>query len=64
MLEGQQFTKLGGKYQNDRLYLPSISSDEHLPQKVPLQVNFLDDKKFIFGVYIVNQSMVQIIYIV
>jgi hypothetical protein len=30
-LDGQQFTKLGRKYPHDRLYLQSISSDEHLP---------------------------------
>jgi hypothetical protein len=31
-LEGQQFTKLGQKYQHDWLYLQSINSDRHLPQ--------------------------------
>ncbi len=31
-LEGQQFTKLGRKYQHDSLYLQSINSDKHLPQ--------------------------------
>jgi hypothetical protein len=32
-LEGQQFTKLGPKYQHDwRLYLQSINSDKHLPR--------------------------------
>ncbi len=31
-LEGQQFTKLGRKYQRDWLYLQSINSDKHLPQ--------------------------------
>ncbi len=31
-LEGQQFTKLGRKYQHDWLYLQSINSDKHLPQ--------------------------------
>ncbi len=31
-LEGQQFTKMGRKYQNDWLYLQSINSDKHLPQ--------------------------------
>jgi hypothetical protein len=43
-LEGQQFTKLGQKYQHDRLYeyLQSINSDEHLPQN-PFTGNFLDD---------------------
>ena len=31
-LEGQQFTKLGRKYQHDWMYLQSINSDKHLPQ--------------------------------
>ncbi len=34
-LEGatpQQFTKLGRKYQHDRMYLQSINSDEHMRQ--------------------------------
>ncbi len=31
-LEGQQSTKLGRKYQHDRLYLQSINSDKYLPQ--------------------------------
>jgi hypothetical protein len=31
-LEGQQFTKLGRKYQHDSLYLLSMNSDKHLPQ--------------------------------
>ncbi len=31
-LEGQQFTKLGRKYQHHWLYLQSINSDKHLPQ--------------------------------
>ncbi len=31
-LEGQQFTKLGRKYQHDLLYLQSINFDKHLPQ--------------------------------
>jgi hypothetical protein len=41
--EGQQFTKLGRKYeyQHDRLYLQSIYSDKHLPQS-PF-TDFLDD---------------------
>jgi hypothetical protein len=30
-LEGQQFIKLGRKYQQDWLYLQSINSDKHLP---------------------------------
>ncbi len=30
-LEGQQFTKLGRKYQRDWMYLESINSDKHLP---------------------------------
>ena len=32
-LEGRQFTKLGRKYQHDCLYLQSINSDKHLPQR-------------------------------
>ncbi len=32
-LEGQQLTKLIRKYQHDWLYLQSINSDKHLPQK-------------------------------
>ncbi len=31
-VRGQQFTKLGRKYQHDWLYLQSINSDKHLPQ--------------------------------
>ncbi len=31
-LKGQQFTKLGRKYQHDWLYLQSINSDKYLPQ--------------------------------
>ncbi len=31
-LEGQQFTKLGRKYQLDWLYLQSVNSEKHLPQ--------------------------------
>ncbi len=38
-LEGQQFTKLGRKYQHDWLYLQSINSDKHLPQS-PCTGNF------------------------
>jgi hypothetical protein len=37
-LEGQQFTKLGRKYQQYE-YLQSINSDEHLPQN-PFTGNF------------------------
>jgi hypothetical protein len=29
---GQQFTKLGRKYQHDYLYLQSLNFDKHLPQ--------------------------------
>jgi hypothetical protein len=32
MLEGQQFTQLGRKYQHDWLNLQCITSDKHLPQ--------------------------------
>ncbi len=31
-LEGQQFTKLGRKYQHDWQYLQYINSKKHLPQ--------------------------------
>ncbi len=31
-LKGQQFTKLGRKYQHDWLYLQSLNSDKHMPQ--------------------------------
>jgi hypothetical protein len=30
--EGQQFTKLGRKYQHVWLYLQSVNSDKHMPQ--------------------------------
>ncbi len=41
-LEGQQFTKLGRKYQPDWLYLQSINSDKHLPQS-PFTDQYLND---------------------
>ena len=57
-LEGQQFTKLGQKYQHMiEMYLQSINS-ENTCLKVPLQVNFFKLTTFRFGFYIVNQSMV------
>jgi hypothetical protein len=31
ILEGQQFTKLGRKYQHDLMYLQSINTYKHLP---------------------------------
>jgi hypothetical protein len=41
------------------MYLQSINSDEHLPQKVPLQIIFVKMATFCFGVYKVNYSMLQ-----
>ncbi len=41
-LGGQQFTKLGRKYQHDWIYLQSINSDKYLSQS-PFTVQFLDD---------------------
>ncbi len=58
-LKGQQFTKLGQKYQHDWLYLQSINSDKHLPQKHPLQVYiFLDEDIWTFAlasIYLISQ---------
>jgi hypothetical protein len=51
--EGQQFTKLGRKYQHDQLYLQSINSDKHLPQS-PISGQFIQMTTFCFGVYKVN----------
>ncbi len=46
-LEGQQFTKLGRKYQQDWQYLQSINSDNHLPQSTFTDnFFFLDDDIF------------------
>ncbi len=42
-LEGQQFTKLGRKYQHDWLYLQSRNSDKRLPQSLFTGQMFLDD---------------------
>ncbi len=52
-LEGQKSTKLGRKYQHDRLCLQSINSDKHLP-KSSFTVQFFWMKTFCFGVYIVD----------
>jgi hypothetical protein len=41
--EGQQFTKLGGKYQHDYLYLQSINSDKRLLQSPLTGEICLDD---------------------
>ncbi len=57
-LEGQQFTKLGRKYQQDRLYLQSTNSDKHLPQS-HFTGQYFQMTNFCFGVYIVSQSMNQ-----
>ena len=51
-LEGQQFTKLGQKYQH-MMYLQSINSDKHLPQS-PFTGKFFQMTTFRFGFYIVN----------
>ncbi len=40
--EGQQFTKLGRKYQQYWLYLQTINSEKYLPQS-PFTGQFLDD---------------------
>ncbi len=48
-LEGQQFTKLGKKYQHDLLKLHSINSDTqclHTCREVPLNVNFFRRRHF------------------
>ncbi len=42
---GQQFTKLGRKYQHDWLCRQSINSDKHLPQSPFTGQFFLDDDK-------------------
>ncbi len=54
-LEGQQFTKLGRKYKNDWLCLPSINSDKLLQQS-HLTGLYFKMTKFCFGVYIVKWS--------
>ncbi len=48
--EGQQFTKLGKKYQHDWMYIQSINSKKTC-RKVPLQVNFLDDDILLWCLY-------------
>ncbi len=54
-LEGQQFTKLGQKYQHDWLYLRSINSDRHLPQSPFIQVNFFRWRHFSFvSIYLIS----------
>jgi hypothetical protein len=42
-LEGQQFTKVGQKYQHDLMYLQSINNDKHLPQSPFTGQVFYDD---------------------
>jgi hypothetical protein len=49
-LEGQQFTKLGRKYQQDWLYLQSINSDKHLPQSL-FTGKFLEDDILLWCLY-------------
>ncbi len=50
-LEGQQFTKLGQKYQHDWLYLHYINSDKHLPQSPFTGQFFLDDDILLWCLY-------------
>ncbi len=47
-LEGQQFTKLGRKYQHDWLYFQSINSEKHLPQR-PFTGQFFWWRHFVSG---------------
>jgi hypothetical protein len=47
---GQQFTKLGRKYQHDALYLQPINSDNSC-RKVRLQIHFLDDDILLWCLY-------------
>jgi hypothetical protein len=54
-VRGQQFTKLGRKYQHDWLYLQSINPDKYLPQS-PFTGQFFYMTTFCFGVYIVHIS--------
>ncbi len=54
-LEGQQFTKLGRKYQHDWLHLQSLNSDKHLPQS-PFTGQVLFMTTFCFGVYCILYS--------
>ncbi len=49
-LEGQQFTKLGRKYQHGLLYIQSINSEKHLPQS-PFTGKFFYMTTFCFGIY-------------
>ncbi len=44
-LEGQQFTKLGRKYQQDKLCFQFVNSDKHLPQS-PVTGNFFRWRHF------------------
>ncbi len=58
-LEGQQFTKLGRKYQKYQhywLYHQSIDADEHLPKNFCTGQYFWMTT-FCFGVFTVNESM-------
>ena len=51
-LEGQQFTKLGQKYQHMiEMYLQSINSDKHLPQSPFTGKFFLDDNLSLWFLY-------------
>jgi hypothetical protein len=51
-LEGQQFTKLGKKYQHMiEMYLQSINSDKHLLQSPCTGKFFLDDNLSLWFLY-------------
>ncbi len=51
-LEGQQFPKLGQKYQHMiEMYLQSINSDKHLPQSPFTGKFFLDDNLSLWFLY-------------
>jgi hypothetical protein len=50
-LDGQQFTKLGRKYQHDRVYLQSINTEKHLLLKSLYRAVFLDDDISLWWLY-------------
>ncbi len=63
-LEGQQFTKLGIKYEYDWLYLQSINSDKHLPQS-PFTGSFFRWRHFtLVYTYIFNKSTLHTLKII
>ncbi len=54
-LEGQQFTKLGRKYQHDWLYLQFKNSNKHTCCKIPLQVNYFRWRHFaLVSIYLIS----------